>query len=379
MKEKTIVVALACLVGTPIFGQQSKEMDWTQNFSLNGPIHIGDENIDSWAPLSGSCINIEFPAASHSSSYKLTYEPYGLEGAHIVLGDGRRMKLAAQTVISGVRPNYWGEQAELKFDGFANNENFSGQLCADFVEQGDLDDFMLQNVTIWVGSPKERSDEVSVVPKEPVKPVRPSVVTRAAPVAPTTPSAIAEQTSNEVPSIISDESMATITSENTSAANLVLKCNWSEREVLIVLAENGNSLSFPIHIVTDRANGKHEIEIFKSDAVMIMKADHISKYNTADALNMVVTETSYDLIKPTDLLNPPSSFDTFEGARIYRATGDFSVQFDTLRKVGKCDLVADSEQQNEIAEAVSWQFNLIRKRFVEKNTEFEKLRKNKKF
>lgn len=187
MQEKAIVVALVCLAGTPIFGQQSKEMEWTRNFSLNGPIHIGDENIDSWAPLSGSCINIEFPAASQSSSYKLTYEPYGLESAHIVLEDGRRLELAAQIVVSGVRPNYWGEQAELRFDRSANNENFSGQLCADLVEQGDLDDFMLRNVTTWVGSSKERGDEVSVVPEEPVKPIRPSVVTRAAPVAPSTP------------------------------------------------------------------------------------------------------------------------------------------------------------------------------------------------
>lgn len=166
MQEKAIVVALVCLVGTPTFGQQAKEVEWARSFSLIGPIHIGDENIDSWTPLSGLCISVEFPAGENSIKYKVTYEPYGLEKAYFALEDGRAFELPAQTVLSGKRPNYWGEQVELSFEAPPHNGNFSGRLCADLVDRNDFDDLMLRNLSTWIGVFAEKNSDANTLSSE---------------------------------------------------------------------------------------------------------------------------------------------------------------------------------------------------------------------
>ena len=132
-----------------VVSQQTAEPVWTVYQSLLDPVHLGDEEIKNWTPLLGECLQIEFPSMRAGGKVGLTYEPYGLESAYVSLPWGESFILPTQEILSGRRPNYWGEQVGVSFDIFDDVGPAKAAICSNFLDPSDLDDLMLRNVQTW--------------------------------------------------------------------------------------------------------------------------------------------------------------------------------------------------------------------------------------
>lgn len=142
-------IALSAILASPVHAEQP----WEKFREYPGPYHLGDEHISSWSPLIGSCMSIEFPSVHAGGQIGVTYEPYGLENAYIEFSSGDRFQLAPQRVLSGRRPNYWGDLTNQTFSSTQFLNGVTARMCAAFLEPGDLDDLMLRNVATWGQQP----------------------------------------------------------------------------------------------------------------------------------------------------------------------------------------------------------------------------------
>lgn len=145
-------IVLSALLASPVYAEQP----WEKFREYPGPYHLGDEHIGSWSPLIGPCMSIEFPPVRTGGRIGVTYEPYGLENVYIEFSSGDRFVLPPQRVLSGRRPNYWGEPTNQTFSATQFLNGVTARICAAFLEPGDLDDFMLRNVATWGQQPALR-------------------------------------------------------------------------------------------------------------------------------------------------------------------------------------------------------------------------------
>jgi len=133
------------LATTPI--ASGAQAQWRLVTLHPGPYHLGDEEISSMSPLVGSCFSFELPKTTSGGSFAFKFEPYGLERAYFRFADGSRF-IPAQAILTGTRPNYWGESTTLTFELPPGSS--WGAICSDQIEPSDFDDFMFRNLEIWV-------------------------------------------------------------------------------------------------------------------------------------------------------------------------------------------------------------------------------------
>lgn len=128
---------------------ESTEKSWRLLSTFAGPYHLGDEEVGSWSPLIGQCFSFELPSIAQGGKVEVVFEPYGMERAFFRFSDGSIFEFDPQTVISGNRPNYWGEEMGVAFDvpsGFAPE---IVSICANLIDPSDIDDFMFRNLQVW--------------------------------------------------------------------------------------------------------------------------------------------------------------------------------------------------------------------------------------
>ena len=131
---------------------QTKRTDptWVKLNSIPGPIHLGDERINAWPSLHGRCYAVSFPAQLSDAKIAITFEPYGIEKANIYDGMGYSYNLSPQKVVSGKRPNYWGDRQEIILQSGATVTDTEVLICSEKIDGTDYDDLMIRNVTSWI-------------------------------------------------------------------------------------------------------------------------------------------------------------------------------------------------------------------------------------
>lgn len=138
---------------SPTTGQSAAvpnaQPQWRLVSSYAGPFHLGDEDVSSWPPLVGRCFSFELPAIVAGGTFAFTIEPYGLERAFFRFADGSEFDIPSQAVISGSRPNYWGESNGLSFDFPSGSLSEMVAICSDQLDASDYDDFMFRNLEVW--------------------------------------------------------------------------------------------------------------------------------------------------------------------------------------------------------------------------------------
>ena len=126
------------------------EPSWAKLNSTPGPIHLGDERISAWTSLHGRCYAVSFPAQLSDSRIAITFEPYGVEKASAYDARGYSYSLPPQKVVSGRRPNYWGERQEIILQSGATVTDTEVLMCSEKIDDSDYDDLMIRNVTSWI-------------------------------------------------------------------------------------------------------------------------------------------------------------------------------------------------------------------------------------
>ncbi len=120
-----------------------------------GPIHIGDEFIESWEPTSGPCYEIGFDYSGRVETLTLDYDVYGAEETVLVF-EGRQYPFESQIPKTGrTRPNYWENGKRLQIPVGATLAGSARlQICSSLVANPDVpddrDDFRLRNVLLRV-------------------------------------------------------------------------------------------------------------------------------------------------------------------------------------------------------------------------------------
>lgn len=153
-----LVVALIGLLGFTAW-----KLGWTGRSSNyyalgTGPYHLGDEKINGWPQVYGSCFESGFTTELPVKSLKLTLETYGAENGSINLNGHFAASLPPQPRKRGVRssrPNYWSEERSVILPtDLLNSGSNKFALCADPVANpefaGDKDDLQIRNLRILI-------------------------------------------------------------------------------------------------------------------------------------------------------------------------------------------------------------------------------------
>lgn len=171
------LVSLLCLHG-PLAAQTAGQFEVYRDART---VHVGDEYIANWAPLSGACISVAVPVLKAADRVIVTYRPYGLERAFLRIGDIQSVLPAQQPMPGRRNPNYWGrlETVSLVMNRSLFNESL--WICAENVApynaRIDLDDFMLDYLQVVVAPaappPAAPLPAQSVATTAPAKPAAP--------------------------------------------------------------------------------------------------------------------------------------------------------------------------------------------------------------
>ena len=116
-------------------------------------VHLGDENIRSWARLWGRCYAVSVPPLAAGSTVRLRYQEFGVEAAYAQLA-GVTRSLPPQPKQGKKRPNYWGNHRTIEFNLGGSFPGGELSVCAAPVPNpefsGDHDDLMLRNIAVEV-------------------------------------------------------------------------------------------------------------------------------------------------------------------------------------------------------------------------------------
>lgn len=153
-----LVVALIGLLGFTAWKLGWIGRDSNYYFLGSGPYHLGDEKINGWPQVYGSCFKSGFTTELPVKNLRLTLETYGAENGSINLNGHFAASLPPQLrkrEVKSSRPNYWSKERSviLPTDLLKSGSNkFS--LCADPVANpefaGDKDDLQIRNLKILV-------------------------------------------------------------------------------------------------------------------------------------------------------------------------------------------------------------------------------------
>lgn len=129
--------------------QSALQRNWEVIYNLPDILHLGDENIRDWQSLYGKCYEIALPTEPHTAEVAVTFEPYGLERLTVYGEDNQKIDIPPQRVLSGKRPNYWGERLQAVFPVRTGGAFYRMALCAENLDNNDVDDLLLRNITGW--------------------------------------------------------------------------------------------------------------------------------------------------------------------------------------------------------------------------------------
>ena len=123
-------------------------------FSEEGPVHVGDEDVEGWAPLTGGCYQPVFSVERVPFHAVLSLEVYGLDvPAEVWINHAGAVELPPQPSSSlQDPPNYWSSPYEIRLPADAISTPTSVlSICAKHLPKergGDLDDFQMRNIRI---------------------------------------------------------------------------------------------------------------------------------------------------------------------------------------------------------------------------------------
>ena len=141
-------IALAARKFSQASSQNNEEPSWQQIFSDNSVIHLGDENIRDWPTLHGRCYDLMLPKSEGATQLAITFEPYGLERVTVYSAEGN-FPVGSQEIMSGTRPNYWGQRIDIVLPVSAWVASYAVRICSETLDARDYDDLLLRNIKGW--------------------------------------------------------------------------------------------------------------------------------------------------------------------------------------------------------------------------------------
>lgn len=130
--------------------EEPREMAWFLHQEYPGLFRLGDEFIDGWPTVQGTCVEIALGDVPAGGKAGLTYEPFGVESLFLLLPDGMRFDLPVQERRGSSRPNYWGEEVSFALNTDTGAAPTNAHICAGNLNVGDIDDLMIRNIRTWV-------------------------------------------------------------------------------------------------------------------------------------------------------------------------------------------------------------------------------------